>query len=114
VTVASRIRRLTGPAPIFGALGDGTRLGLVARLCDLGPLSTSRLTSGARISRQGVSKHLLVLEAAGIVHGAWRGRERIWQVDARQLEVARRFLEQASRRWDGALDRLRSLGEGGG
>jgi DNA-binding transcriptional ArsR family regulator len=111
VTAVARRRRLEGPAPVFEALGDATRLALVTRLCDAGPMSIARLTSGTDISRQGVTKHLRVLEGAGIVRGARRGRERIWEVDARQLEIARRFLEQASQRWGQALDRLRAFVE---
>ena len=111
MTSAARRVRLEESAPIFEALGDATRLKLVARLCDAGPMSIARLTSGTAMTRQGVTKHLRVLARAGIVRDARRGRERIWDIDARRLAIARRFLEQASQRWDEALGRLRALVE---
>ena len=112
MTAAAPGQRLEGPARTFEALGDATRLGLVARLCEAGPLSIVQLTAGTAISRQGVTKHLEVLARARVVRDSRRGRERVWEVDPRQLEVARRYLDQASRRWDEAIDRLRLLVEG--
>src|SRR5258705_7814441 len=58
---------LAGAAPVFAALGDQTRLGLVARLCTGGPMSIARLTAGAGVTRQAVTKHLHVLAGAGLV-----------------------------------------------
>jgi DNA-binding transcriptional ArsR family regulator len=98
-----------GAAPMFAALGDETRLALVARLCAAGPLSTARLAEGADISRQAIAKHLGVLADAGLIRrgeGA-PGRERRWEIEPRRLDDARRALEQISRRWDDALERLR-------
>jgi DNA-binding transcriptional ArsR family regulator len=102
-----------GAASTFAALGDETRLALVARLCADGPLSTARLAEGAVISRQGVAKHLAVLAGAGLVRRGPRGagRERRWEIEPRPLDEARRALEQISRRWDEALDRLREVVE---
>ncbi|HTB57649.1 MAG TPA: metalloregulator ArsR/SmtB family transcription factor [Polyangia bacterium] len=103
--------RASGAAPVFAALGDQTRLGLVARLSEDGPLSIARLTEGAGISRQAITKHLSALSAAGLVHGRRRGRERIWQLETRRLGAARRYLDQVSAEWDAALGRLRKLVE---
>jgi DNA-binding transcriptional ArsR family regulator len=103
-----------GAAPTFAALGDETRLALVARLCADGPLSTARLAEGAVISRQAVAKHLGVLADAGLVRREERGaggRERCWEIEPRRLDEARRALEQISRRWDEALERLRDVVE---
>jgi len=99
-----------GAAPAFAALGDETRLALVARLCAAGPLSTARLAEGAAISRQAIAKHLDVLASAGLVRrgDAGPGRERRWEIEPRRLDEARRALEQISRRWDEALERLRA------
>ncbi len=94
-------------APLFAALGDETRLALVARLCADGPLSIARLADGAEITRQAITKHLGVLAGAGLVADARRGRERIWELAPDRLDVARAFLEQMSARWDAALDRLK-------
>jgi DNA-binding transcriptional ArsR family regulator len=95
---------LTDPAPLFAALGDSTRMRIVARLCEAGPLSIVRLTRGARISRQAITKHLRALAAAGVVRSDRVGRERIWE-----LQTAR--LEQISDQWNAALERLRAFVE---
>jgi DNA-binding transcriptional ArsR family regulator len=100
-----------GSASLFAALGDETRLRLVSRLCDQGPTSIAGLTAGASITRQAITKHLRVMEEAGLVRSARHGRESVWQLDQRRLEQARRYLDLVSRRWDEALDRLRQLVE---
>ena len=92
---------------LFAALGDQQRLWLVSRLCQGGPRSITQLASGARISRQAVTKHLRVMEHAGLVRSSRRGRERIWQLERRRLEKASRYLNQISAQWDAALERLR-------
>jgi DNA-binding transcriptional ArsR family regulator len=94
---------------MFAALGDETRFALVTRLCAAGPLSTTRLAEGAAMSRQAIAKHLGVLAEAGLVRRGENGpgRERLWEIHRRRLEDARRALEQISRRWDDALERLR-------
>jgi DNA-binding transcriptional ArsR family regulator len=98
-------------APVFAALGDETRLALVARLGAARPLSIVQLTAGTAVTRQAITKHLHVLAHAGLVRDARRGRERIWQLEADRLDEARRFLDAISRRWDAALDRLRTFVE---
>ena len=101
-----------GPAPVFAALGDTTRLALVARLSERGPRSISELTAGSAITRQAVTKHLHVLQRAGLIRCKPRGRERIWELEARRLEDARRYLAEISNHWDAALDRLKKFVEG--
>lgn len=98
-------------APVFAALGDEQRLRLVARLCHDGPQSIARLTEGADVSRQAVTKHLRVLEAAGLARGKRSGRETVWALDPRPLVEAREHLVAISRQWDDALERLRSFVE---
>jgi DNA-binding transcriptional ArsR family regulator len=98
-------------APLFAALGDETRLRLVARLSSDGPMSIAKLTAGSNLTRQAITKHLRVMGEAGLVHDARRGRESIWQLDQRCVVRARRYLDQISRRWDVALGRLRALVE---
>jgi len=98
---------------MFAALGDETRLALVARLSSDGPLSITRLTAGSAVTRQAVTKHLNVLATAGLVSDLRRGRERIWELDPAQMEAARTYLEQVSKRWDDALDRLKQFVEKG-
>jgi DNA-binding transcriptional ArsR family regulator len=98
-------------APLFDALGDPNRLRIVARLCDDGPSSTSQVTQAVSITRQAASKHLTLLEAAGLVASRRRGRERIWTLQTQPLVQAGEYLNQLSRRWDAAIDRLRAYVE---
>lgn len=104
--------RLIEAAPVFAALGDPARLTLVSRLCSEGPLSIVRLTEGAQMSRQAVTKHLTALSDAGLVHSERSGRERVWQLRPRRLDEVRRYLDQISLQWDAAIGRLRDLVEG--
>jgi DNA-binding transcriptional ArsR family regulator len=108
---ASAERKLAGAAPVFAALGDPARLRIVARLCEVGPLSIVRLTRGASISRQAVTKHLHALSEAGLVRNERRGRENLWRLEPSRLADAQRYLGQISARWDEALGRLRALVE---
>jgi DNA-binding transcriptional ArsR family regulator len=105
---------LSRAAPVFAALGDETRLGIVGRLCARGPSSISRLSEGSGVTRQAVTKHLQALAAAGLVRGARRGRERIWTLETERLELARRSLERISTQWDDAIGRLRAFVEDAG
>jgi DNA-binding transcriptional ArsR family regulator len=105
--------QLTDAAPLFAALGDSMRMRIVARLCEVGPLSIVRLTRGARVSRQAITKHLNALEEAGLVRSDRVGRERIWQLQTTRLAQARRSLDQISAQWDAALERLRAFVETG-
>jgi len=98
--------------PILAALGDESRLQIVVKLCRNGPQSIAKLSDGAAISRQGVTKHLHALHKAGLVRSERRGRERIWKFEPRRLEDVRRYLAQISQQWDDALERLRSAVEG--
>ncbi len=98
-------------APIFAALGEATRITLVAKLCTRGPLSITRLSEGTGVTRQAITKHLHALEHAGVVHGARSGRERIWEIETKRLEKARRCLDQISDRWDSAIARLKAFVE---
>lgn len=104
-------QKLTEAAPVFAALGDPTRLRIVAQLCDAGPLPIVRLTHGANISRQAVTKHLFALSQAGLVRNERSGRENLWRFEPRRLADAQRYLDQISARWDEALGRLKALVE---
>ena len=106
-----RPEELTAAAPVFAALGDETRLGIVTRLCAEGPLSITRLTVGGGVTRQAVTKHLHVLADAGLAHSSQAGRERIWELEPRPLLSARECLSQISAQWDEALARLQRFVE---
>ena len=103
--------RLHESAPVFAALGDPTRLRLVARLCADGPLSITRLSEDVDVTRQAVTKHLVALEGAGLARARREGREQIWELETRRLALARQTLEQISGQWDSAMARLRALVE---
>lgn len=89
-------------APVFAALGDATRLQMVARLCSEGPLSIVRLAGGAKVSRKAITKHLRALEEAGIARSSRSGRECVWQLRRKRLSEGRRYLKQISQQWDRA------------
>ncbi|HEV3201268.1 MAG TPA: metalloregulator ArsR/SmtB family transcription factor [Bryobacteraceae bacterium] len=102
---------MTNSAPVFAALGDRTRLGLVARLCNGEPLSITQLAAGSRVTRQAITKHLHVLEGAGLVQGFRQGRRQLWELNPQQLVAARRYLDVISQQWDEALARLKAAVE---
>lgn len=98
---------LRSSASIFAALGDETRLRLVAVLCAGGTLSIAQLTAGTDITRQAVTKHLQVLAGAGLVRDVKVGRERLWEFDPATLEAGRRSLDAIAQQWDHALAKLK-------
>jgi DNA-binding transcriptional ArsR family regulator len=99
-------------ASVFAALGDETRLAVLAKLCRGEPQSIARLTSGTNLSRQAVTKHLRVLESAGVVRSDRVGRESRFALEPQPIEDARKYLDHVSRQWDDALARLKSFVEG--
>ena len=98
-------------APVFAALGDDTRLTLVARLSDGRPYSISRLTRGSHLTRQAITKHLRVLENVGIVRSVRSGRENLFELDPRPIADMKEYLDHVSARWDRALARLKAFVE---
>ena len=108
---ASAARSIGRAVPIFAALGDRSRLARVTRLCEGGPASVTRLSDGASITRQAISKHLRVLADAGLVTHTRAGRESVWEFQPDRLDEARRALDAISARWDAAIDRLKKLVE---
>jgi DNA-binding transcriptional ArsR family regulator len=98
-------------APVFAALGDETRLSLVAMLCDGRPCSISQLARGSKLTRQAITKHLRVLERAGIVHNVRMGRESRFEFDPQPIEGIKQYLDRVSEQWDRSLSRLKSFVE---
>jgi DNA-binding transcriptional ArsR family regulator len=103
--------RLQAYAPVFVALGDETRLSLVATLSSGQPRSISQLTRGSSLSRQAITKHLRILENAGFVHSVRTGRENLFQFDPQPIEGIKEYLDSVSEQWDRALARLKSFVE---
>jgi DNA-binding transcriptional ArsR family regulator len=97
---------------VFAALGDETRLTLVAKLSDGQAHSISQLTSGTRLTRQAITKHLRVLQRAGMVRCARAGRESLFEFNPQPVEGAREYLDRVSEQWDRALGRLKAFVEG--
>lgn len=98
-------------ASVFAALGDETRLRLVMALGAGGAMSIAQLTAGTAVTRQAVTKHLRVLAEAGLVHDIKAGRERLWQAEPVQVELARRALELIEQQWNHALLKLKAAVE---
>ena len=92
-------------------LGDETRLRLVARLSGGTPMSIATLTEGTKVTRQGITKHLHVMEVAGLVRNTRHGRESMWRLEPKPIEEARHYLELISKQWDDTLGRLRNFVE---
>jgi DNA-binding transcriptional ArsR family regulator len=103
------VKRLAG-APVFAALGDATRLFLVAKLSGGRPYSITQLTRGSRLTRQAITKHLRVLEM-GIVHSARAGRESRFQFDPQPMEGMKEYVDFVSQQWDQTLSRLKAFVE---
>ena len=98
-------------AAVFAALGDETRLSLLARLCDGQRYSIAELTEGTKLTRQAVTKHLRVLERVRIVHRAREGRESLFKFDPQPVIEMKQYLELVSKQWDLALARLKTFVE---
>jgi DNA-binding transcriptional ArsR family regulator len=98
-------------AAVFAALGDETRLSLLAKLCDGQRYSIAELTEGTKLTRQAVTKHLRVLERVRIVHGTREGRESLFAFDPQPVIEMKEYLELVSKQWDRALGRLKKFVE---
>jgi DNA-binding transcriptional ArsR family regulator len=94
------------PAPIFAALGDRTRLSLLQKLSDGQMRSIAKLSADTDISRQAITKHLRVLEEAGLVRSSRVGRESRFSLRPEPIGAARSYLDEVAAQWDDALSRL--------
>ena len=94
---------------MFAALGDTTRLALVAKLLDGQPHSIAALSSGSKITRQAVTKHLTVLEEVGLVAKTKEGRESLYVLDPTPLDSLKEYLDVISVQWDQTLHNLKSF-----
>ena len=90
---------------VFSALGDPTRRAIVHRLQE-GPATVGQLAEPFRVSRPAISKHLRVLERAGLVRRTRQGRMTRCELDGSHLHAASEWLEQYRRFWEHQLDRL--------
>ena len=104
-------RPAASPATVFSALGDDTRLTIIARLNHGGARSISQLADGLSLTRQGVSRHLHVLEDAGIIASERVGRESRYSYRPAAIADARDYLARVSEQWDDAIKRLSAFVE---
>ena len=96
-------------ANTFAALGDETRLSLIAKLCLVSPQSISQLAHGTKLTRQAVTKHLQILEKVGLVKSARKGRETLFEFDAAPIETMTQYLELVSEQWEKKLTDLQTF-----
>lgn len=108
---SSSSQQLRPLSTVFAALGDETRLGVLSNLAQGKPQSISRLTGDTKLSRQAVTKHLRVLQRAGVVRNIRSGRESQFELQLKPVKDIRKFLEDVTREWDRALARLKVLVE---
>ena len=108
---SNRAARVADPAPIFAALGDRTRLSLLMKLSDGRAWSIARLSRDSNVTRQAITKHLRLLESAGLVEGRRVGRESRFSLRPEPIAEARSYLDDVSEKWDDVLSRLRAFVE---
>jgi DNA-binding transcriptional ArsR family regulator len=108
---SQKMQQRRASAPVFAALGDGTRLWLLARLSGGERFSISQLTEGSKLSRQAITKHLRVLERVQVVQSLRCGRESVFQFNPAPIVEMKQYLDQVSAQWDDALATLKSFVE---
>lgn len=95
-------------AKLFSVLGDSTRLGLVTSLVDGNKRSITELSDGLELTRQAVTKHLKILENAGLVRSEKSGRESLYELKIESLSEVRQAIESIEAQWDKTLARLKA------
>jgi len=96
---------------VFVALADPTRRRLLDVLAARGEASATTLAAALPVSRQAVVKHLAVLDRAGLVRGARRGREVRYTVRPDRLDAAAGWLVGLAAEWDARLAAIKRLAE---
>jgi DNA-binding transcriptional ArsR family regulator len=91
---------------VFGALADPTRREILFRLAQSGPQPSGQLVEGLGMSRQGASRHLEVLEAAGLVRSVRKGRVVMRELERTELQRSIAWMNSLAQAWD---ERLRKL-----
>jgi DNA-binding transcriptional ArsR family regulator len=93
---------------VFGALADPTRRAILARLAD-GDANVAELTAPFKVSQPAISKHLKVLESAGLVSRSRRATARLSHLEADPLRSATEWLVSYREYWEESHDRLDAL-----
>jgi DNA-binding transcriptional ArsR family regulator len=96
---------------LWSAIGDPSRRLVLDLLVSNGDASASWLAGRVPFSRQAVSKHLVVLERAGLISRRKHGREVLYQVEADRLDQAARAMAELASQWDRRLGAIKRLAE---
>ena len=96
---------------LWSAIADPSRRRVLDLLVRNGAASASRLAGQVPFSRQAVSKHLVVLEQAGLVSHRKQGKEVLYEVNATGLDQATRAMADVARHWDRRLQAIKRLAE---
>ena len=96
---------------LWSAIADPSRRRVLDLVVSNGAVSASWLAGHVPFTRQAVSKHLVVLEDAGLVSRRKQGREVLYQVEAGRLDQAARAMAELAAQWDRRLDLIRQLAE---
>ena len=96
---------------LWSAIADPSRCQILDLLVSNGAVSASWLAGRVPFSRQAVSKHLVVLEQAGLISRRKQGREVLFQVEADRLDQATRAMAQLASQWDRRLGTIKRLAE---
>jgi DNA-binding transcriptional ArsR family regulator len=96
---------------LWSAIGDPTRRRMLDLLLLSGGGTATSLSEQLPVTRQAVSKHLVVLDRAGLVEGTTEGREKRYRVDQAQLERAVAQLNAVGSTWDARLRRIKQIAE---
>lgn len=107
MSLVIRSSEIERKARLFSVLGDSTRLKLVTNLVDGEKRSITELTKGSGLSRQAITKHLRILENAGVVTGKKSGRDNLYTLQIESLSEAREIIESIEKQWDETLYRLK-------
>ena len=96
---------------LWSAIADPSRRRVLDLVVSNGAVSASWLAGHVPFTRQAVSKHLVVLEQAGLISRRKQGREVLYQVEAGRLDQAARALADLATQWDRRLDTIKRLAE---
>lgn len=94
---------------VFKALSDGSRRSIVAQLAERGSLSVREASEQLELSPAGVTKHLKVLEDAGLINRRLDGRRHVLSLESERLLLAEDWIDRYRRTWQTSLDRLAQL-----
>jgi DNA-binding transcriptional ArsR family regulator len=94
---------------VFAALADPVRRSLLVKLAEHSPRTATQLAQEYPITRQGILKHLTILEAAGLVAVHQKGREKRYTLTPEPLGELEQWIKDISAIWDARLLRLKRL-----